>query len=459
LVSPIGTVMKSVAILGGGISGLSAAYYFACLSPKTRITLFESSSRLGGWIQTQTVNGVKFELGPRTLRPEKNVVELLKKLDLQDQIVKISKSHPAAQNRFIWYKDRLGKLPHSLPSIILNYRMPVLAGLASVFLEPFKSRSNLEDESLHDFISRRFDPRIARNLFSAVIGGIYAGDTTKLSARSTLPSLWNYEREKGSVIRGILGGKTKKIPGFEDVSIFAFKNGMQTLPDRLVEVLNDISTIEIKTGTEVERISKSSFRINVNDQGFSHVVSALPCFSQSRLIPYFPHLATVSVHVVNLYYSTENLVPVDGFGYLVPSSEPNPECLLGVIFDSAIFPGGTKLTIMMGGYHYDSIDQIPDEDQVTKISLAIIKKHLGIKLKPEIINISYHKDCIPQYNVGHWKKIKEAHDNILEKYDGKLSVIGNSVTGVGINDCIRGARKTVENLVQGDRITGLEGCF
>jgi protoporphyrinogen/coproporphyrinogen III oxidase len=169
--------------------------------------------------------------------------------------------------------------------------------------------------------------------------------------------------------------------------------------------------------------------------------------------------------VVNLYYNNPSIVPVHGFGYLIPRSIPwnqNPERALGVIFDSDASIGqdtapGTKITVMLGGHWWDDFDSYPDEAEGAEMAKAILKRHLNIEEEPSIVNVSLQKDCIPQYTVGHDARMKSAHGELLRAFNGKLIVAGNSYTGVGLNDCVRAARDVVMGIKDGtEDFTGLD---
>lgn len=168
--------------------------------------------------------------------------------------------------------------------------------------------------------------------------------------------------------------------------------------------------------------------------------------------------------VVNLYYSDPHLLPERGFGYLIPRSIPfeqNPECALGVVFDSDAVQGqdtasGTKVTVMLGGHWWDAFSSYPDEEEGVNMARAVLHRHLKITDRPAVTRVNLQRECIPQYTVGHEKRMREAHSDLLKGFKGKLAVAGNSYTGVGLNDCVRAARDVVVGLKRGDVVTGLE---
>jgi protoporphyrinogen/coproporphyrinogen III oxidase len=172
----------------------------------------------------------------------------------------------------------------------------------------------------------------------------------------------------------------------------------------------------------------------------------------------------VTVMVVNLFYEDPDILLERGFGYLIPRSIPfdqNPECALGVVFDSDSSIGqdsipGTKVTVMLGGHWWDGFDSYPDEEEAMEMAKSVLQRHLHIDAEPLAAKASLQKDCIPQYTVGHEARLRVAHEDLLSGYQGKLSVAGNSYTGVGLNDCVRGARDVVMDIKDGRRPTGLE---
>jgi protoporphyrinogen/coproporphyrinogen III oxidase len=167
--------------------------------------------------------------------------------------------------------------------------------------------------------------------------------------------------------------------------------------------------------------------------------------------------------VVNLFYSTPNL-SVPGFGYLLPSSIPyeqNPERCLGVVFDSHATPGldtapGTKITVMLGGHWWDGWPSYPNNDDGIAMAKNLLARHLGIKEEPAASHVTLQRDCIPQYTVGHHMRMQKANWELGGDAWRGLSVAGAAFNGVGVNDCVRGARDVVKALGRGRPVTGLE---
>ncbi|KAL8907045.1 MAG: hypothetical protein Q9207_001657 [Kuettlingeria erythrocarpa] len=511
--------VTDVAVLGGGITGLASAYYLAQQLPHSKITLFEGSSRLGGWLRSQQVdvgNGkVVFEQGPRNLRPTRPngwvTLDLVKSLGLEDEVIMTSKQSVAAQNRFIYYPNHLVRMPGPgsslLPTVFTVLQEPVFRGFISASLsEPTKSRGVLEDESIGSFISRRLRPELADNIVSALIHGIYAGDIYQLSIRSVFPFLFHAEKIRGSIAVAIFEGLrlrwpqdvsleaqwaksppvSEKMQAIRESSVFTFRRGIGQLATELETKLREFPNVDIRLQTAVEKLelertadsekiglvsrSRPESSEHPTKNSFTHVVSTISgkaLHNAVRRTPMMCMLAqtpAVTVMVVNLYFSNPSILPVRGFGYLLPRSLPfeqNPERALGVVFDSDASIGqdelpGTKVTVMLGGHWWDDWQAYPDEEMGASMAKAILKRHLGISDEPRAVRVGLQKECIPQYVVGHHERMALGHV-ALQSFNGRLRVAGSSYTGVGLNDCVRSARNVVTGLVEGRKQdTGLE---
>jgi oxygen-dependent protoporphyrinogen oxidase len=389
---------------------------------------------------------------------------------------------------------------------------PVFTGAFRAMLEVTRDPRppSLEDESIASFTNRRFGgPQIGDNIVSAVIHGIYAGDIYQLSAKSIFRRLWDFEHQHGSVTEGaVVGMQSTMAKAKRDISdpkidislrgrlkgasVYTFKGGIGQLSAALEASLRTNPNVEFKIGdkvTSVEYDTESdgiSVRIpctphtskvntgqiktalNQAPETYTQAISALSGKTLSTLAPSVLSLSSmhaVTIMVVNLYYSNPNILPERGFGYLIPRSIPfeqNLECALGVVFDSDAVQGqdtvpGTKVTVMLGGHWWNGFSSYPDEDEGAARAITVLRRHLKIDVEPDAVNVGLRKDCIPQYVVGHEKRMKAAHGELMQGFKGKLKVAGNSYTGVGLNDCVMAARDVVMAIKRGGGGgTGLE---
>ncbi|XP_071941581.1 protoporphyrinogen oxidase-like [Antedon mediterranea] len=488
--------VRNFVVLGGGISGLSAAYYLQmslnglkhqrCLN---KVTVLENSPRIGGWIEsTQLNNGAIFEHGPRSLRPfgvGRASLDLVNDLGLSDKVLPVLQTHPGSQNRFIYANGQLHTLPNNLGALFKKQPLFSQRLITTFIKEIFKKKSLKEDESIHSFVSRRFSNDIADYLVDALCIGVFAADCRKLSVRSCFPMLFDAEQSRGSVVLANLSPSKAKQESSLDVqsnhlierstnerwTMWSLEGGLQKLPDKIYETLIDAGVSVIKStactsidfketdaGKKVANVSTSSGNCIEAD----HVLSAIP--SQALTSVLSKHNSTfrdalssmdaVDVAVVNLQYNG-NILKQQGFGYLIPSNQQSK--LLGVIFDSCTFPSNdsqdspsTRLTCMMGGSwfqeHFGSVTSV-DNDHLLTVAKDNIKDHLGIV--DELINtaVKIHQKCIPTYKPGHFKVLENLESHIIDERL-PLSLLGSSYYGVSVNDCINNSRNAVNQIIQ-----------
>ncbi|KAI4459165.1 protoporphyrinogen oxidase [Holotrichia oblita] len=452
----------SKVVLGGGLSGLSAAYYAINKFPNQVITLLEKSDRLGGWLKsTRQDDGSIFEQSARTIRPSgeagANTLQLLNELGLNHEIVPILKNSPAALNRMIYVNGKLHLLPNSLGSLFKKQ-------------EPFSNLFIDNDESLYSFVDRRFGTEIADYLISPMVCGICGGNAKEISVKFLMKSIFEKEQEYGSVTRGIIADffnkKEKVTPVYtqleqrantEKWSVYSFKNGIETLPNALrKEVSSKGVKIDLNQDIQEIEVHKKSILVNKADGTVllaNHLISCIPALSLAPLLkkqhPYLSKMLssfeTASMCVVNLKYN-KKLLQQEGFGFLVAPKENLP--LLGVIYDSCCFPyeDSTILTAMLGGFKFNTyFNEKTTAEEVLSIVTKNLEKILNISDQPDNFKVSILNQCIPQYTVGHSKKIGLIEDYLRDN-DLPLSLCGASYYGVGVNDVILSAKKAVDGL-------------
>ena len=171
---------KRALILGAGISGLSLAWYLEKNQPELEVVLVEKSDRVGGWLKTENIKGFHFELGPRTFKASRcpDLLHLVKELGLEREIIW---SDDAAKKRYIWSNGTLNALPSNPLEFLFS---PLTKGVLRALIHELFAPTYSGDESVKDFISRRFSPTVAENLFEPLMLGIYAGDIHSLSAEA-----------------------------------------------------------------------------------------------------------------------------------------------------------------------------------------------------------------------------------------------------------------------------------
>lgn len=394
--------MKKIVIIGAGISGLAAAWFHKKRGHS--VTIVEKSSRAGGWIRSFHEQGFIFEQGPRgfhTAGKGKKTLELALELGLEKELITASKK---ACKRYI---ARNGTL--NLVSLPFFFRLAMTRALLRDLSTPASER---EDESIADFCLRRFNTKITNNLIDPFVKGIFGANAEELSMRSCFPSVWKAEK-KGSVLLHLKRQKS---------SLFSFRQGMQTLTDRLAEKLEN----SILYNASIINIQNQGVQLSDRFLEADLLVSAIAPHALCQITGRQDPFTYTSLITVNMGWN-EQLLPKKGYGFLIPSSEG--EKILGMTWDSEIFPEQnngpqTRICIMMG-----------EEGEITHAKQAL-KKYLGIEKEPDSQLIGKATKAIPKYLIGHHKRIKYFQN--LHSFQ----LIGNSVNGVGINDCIESAWKS-----------------
>ncbi|KAG0368517.1 hypothetical protein BGZ54_001779 [Gamsiella multidivaricata] len=325
---------------------------------------------------------------------------MIKSLHLASKLEPVPKTSPAAKNRYIYAHNKLHMLPSSIEGALTH---PLITPkLPRAALDLVKGGSGQEDESIESFVSRRFGRGFSDELISAMVHGIYAGDVSKLSVRSTFGMLYHLEKDYGSVVMGMMMGggnvetpwdktlKEKIVATMPDVtefvdktSIYSFTDGLEELSRALEKDLVMGGRVKILKDAQVEKLDfdhtnrtvKASISVSIKDQDpvyANTVISALPPRALHDLLPIshpeLIHNPSVTVAVVNLVYDAKQArLASPGFGYLIPRSEnsaANYQGLLGIVFDSCAIPSQDmgpsrdqtlKLTAMIGGHMFDDV--------------------------------------------------------------------------------------------------------
>eukprot|EP00090_Calanus_glacialis_P005667 TRINITY_DN14382_c0_g1_i1.p1 TRINITY_DN14382_c0_g1~~TRINITY_DN14382_c0_g1_i1.p1 ORF type:complete len:468 (+),score=114.37 TRINITY_DN14382_c0_g1_i1:50-1453(+) len=463
----------TLCVLGGGIAGLTAAHYALNNPAVKRIVVLESSSRLGGWIQTtRNPDGVLYEKGPRTVRPAgpqgANTLALVEDLGLADSVRPITYSHPSSTNRLVLVGGKLHKLPSTLSSVFRNLP-PFSRPLAlAVFKDLLSPRIKCEDTSLYEFVARRLGNDIAQYAIDPMVRGICAGDSKQVSVHFIAKYLHQMEQETGRITFGVARDYLKglvvkpEVPMAEHLelvkqargekwAVWGLENGLESLVETLQKSLIDRG-VEIKTGVSVENIALNNRQVVVScddDISCDKLVLALPAFKAAPLVQgisselgsLLASIPFVDVALVNIEYKGK-VLDHQGFGFLVPSNQP--EQLLGCIYDSCTFPQGnrTVLTVMIGGAWYREMVGSKTADEVQIMAVEEISRILNIKASPVRCDTSILPQCIAQYTVGHRDRVEKARA-VISKSDLPLALAGSSYDGPGINDTIVSAKNSV----------------
>ena len=449
--------MQKVAIIGGGISGLSAAW--ALQKKAIAFILFEASDRVGGAIRTLHEADCLIEAGPNSLSgPHSELDRLITELGLQSEYCA---AHAEANNRFVVRNGQPIALPHSLLSFL---RTPLFSPRAKwrLLAEPFIRSKAAPGESLAAFAQRRLGKEPLAYALNPFVSGIYAGDPEALCVETAFPTLLQMEKEHGSLLRALLHrAKQRRRSGEprKPRTIYSFTQGMQTLPNRLAEKIGDA----IQTHHPITSIQQEDGAWLIENQRYSDIILTLPAYAQTQLdapfdLSFLASIRYPAVTSLSLLYRRDQLThPLNGFGMLVPACEER--FILGVLFPSSIFPDRAPdecalLTVFVGGDRTPERAHLPEADLISRVE-ADLQDLLGLNGHAQHVRISRWEQAIPQYT----QEIKACHsqlDDIESDFPG-IHFAGNYRDGISIAQAIESGRKVAERIIE-RHSSGKETC-
>jgi protoporphyrinogen/coproporphyrinogen III oxidase len=460
--------MKRIAIIGGGIAGLSAAFYLEKArraGADLQWALFEKSDRLGGVIQTERHDGFVIEAGPDSfLSIKPDASRLCQELGIADQLIT---SNDASRKTYILVKGKLLPIPQGLEFMVPTRIWP----MATTPLFSFKTKlrmatelfssaqENAADESVGDFVRRHFGQEMVDRVAEPLLAGVYGGNAERLSIRAVLPRFAEMERQHGSLVRATLRAKAqpKGGPGTKPQPLFtSLKNGMQQMVEALAAALPPAS-IRLRQQNMTLRQENDDWQIEsagINER-FQAVLLAVPAPAAAGLLRQFhPSLIEglagieyTSTAAVALAYDQADLPP--GHGFLVPRSESRK--LMACTFVHKKFshraPGDMKLLRC-----FFSSSRMPDlltysDEALQQVARQELKDILGLRAEPIFARTFRWDRAMAQYETGHLDRVA-GMEKIIAAMPG-FHIIGNSFHGIGVPDCIKSARLAVEQITSG----------
>ncbi|HEX8505947.1 MAG TPA: protoporphyrinogen oxidase [Hymenobacter sp.] len=439
-----------IAIIGGGISGLTLGWYLQ--KAGVVYDLFDANAQPGGNLRTwSTPEGYLLETGPNSLQLSEELNELLFDLGLTDQI---QDAAAVSQHRYVLRSGRYQALPSSPPTLLTNgfFSLKAKWRLLQEFRKPAAPIDTTE--TVAHFFRRRFGPEIVDYAVNPFMAGIYAGDPEQLLLHKTFPQLAALEQQHGSVLRGL--AKTGK--GAPRRRIITLKNGLQALTEalatRLIHYQPDTSV------TAISRAADGTYQLELSAAqglaaapGYTHLALALPTYAVAPLLqPLFAHAADAlaAVHyppmgvVFSAYDRSAVSHPLNGFGALHPKVEKTYAA--GSIWTSSIYPervpaGQVLFTTFVGGAQYEEAAREPEAAQQAAVH-AELSRFYGITGAPRWQGRYFWPRSIPQFD----EKIVGAHAAAAELAAENIVTVANWRAGVSVPDCVRHARHVANQL-------------
>jgi oxygen-dependent protoporphyrinogen oxidase len=454
--------VRRVAILGGGIAGLSAAYYLreatAASGEPVEIVLLERSERLGGCLETDREGDALLELGPDSLVTTKPwAMDLLRALRLEGETIGLTPGGYAGVLR----GDRIVPLnegfrfftPTSLRSLATSGLLST-KGLLRAACEPFVPKRRSEtDESLASFVTRRLGREVLDRLAQPLIGGVYSGDPASLSMRATLPQFVEYERKYGSLVRAM-----RAIPPPTRGSVFTtLKGGLGVLVEALATSLGDIARVNADVESATYDAA-SGWTIACADGATVQadaVICALPSYAAAKVLttqnaPLARALAAIRYHsiaTVTLAFDCEPAaIPPTCYGFVVPFVEGRSitACTIVSRKYSGRAPDGTTLVRAFVGGALQPEKFALDDDAMLAAVLRDVRDLLGIDAPPSLVRIRRWAQTMPEYRVGHVALVDSLERSASEIPN--IALAGAAYRGSGVPDTIRTARTAAERV-------------
>ncbi len=455
---------RDVVVIGGGVSGLAAAWQFK--KAGVDVCLIEAHPQIGGCTRTERRDGFLLEKGPFNVMARDTEFEDL--LDDFSDVAPVVTADDAAGKRFIYRNGRIIAVPSNplalltTPLLSPTSRLRILASFVA------GRRASAREETIEEVATRRFGRQVSDTMISAVVGGIFAGDIRKLSLRACFPKVGLIDRENRSLFMGGLGAfrRAKAARGDKPRrwrGLISVEGGIGALTSAVGERLGPSCTLDRKV--DAIRSVEGGYEITVTQPDghtgtitCNRVVLATPAFEAARLLePMVPEATRIinsiecaSLVVLNIgFKATDVGHPMNGYGFLVPHDEPDFP-LLGVLWADSVFPqhapAGHRLIRVFVGGSRDPQAAERSEEEVLGIAMKSLRGLLDIKGPPVLSDVCRYPKTIPQYHVGHVEKIDRL-DALVAEHPG-LHLVGNYLRGISVNDVIAFSARTAQHITQ-----------
>ena len=427
--------------------------------------LYEASSRLGGVLRTEHIDGCVVEAGPDSFISEKPwASELCREVGLGDELIG---SNDADRKTYILVRGRLVEMPDGLMFMVPTKILPT--GLSPLFSWKTKLRMTEElfhppraathDESVAAFVERHYGQEMVDRLADPLLSGVYGGEAANLSVRAVLPRFAEMERKHGSLGRAMLEAR-KKMPiraGKAAPLFTSLKNGMESLADAVVARLAPSALLTNTTVQAVQAEGKTwVVSAGMQSDEFNAVVVALPAQAAAQVMGMTS--AELSHELGAIQYNSSITVALGydrevrralppGFGFLVPRSEGKK--LLAATFVHNKFPHRAPedralLRCFFGGVNAENVWGQPD-DKIVRIVREELQQILGLRSEPLFVRVYRWKSAMAQYGVGHLERI-ERIESVRQQLPG-LALAGNAYRGIGVPDCVRSGRDAAKQVL------------
>jgi oxygen-dependent protoporphyrinogen oxidase len=468
---------ERIAVVGGGITGLSAAHRVLELPQergrRVEVHLLEASDRLGGTIQTRSRDGFLLEEGPDAFITQKPAgMALCRRLGIDSELIG---TNPACRRTLVVHRGRLYPVPEGFLMLAPTRMWPFATSrlfswpgklrMAMDLILPRRDHGDEGDESLASFVRRRLGREALERVAQPLVGGIYTADPETLSLRTTMPRFLDLETKHRSLILGMRKSLPPVAPGGgadsgARYSLFvSFKNGMSALIEKLEARLREDGAVH--TGVSVKRIAREGTQWklefeNAVPQIANAVILTCPANASAAMLRGVD--ATLSDELSAIEYASAGTMTMafrreqvgsdlDGFGFVVPAAERRS--LIAVTYSSVKFPGRApdgwvSMRVFFGGATAPEV-LAWDDATLTDRVLGDLRELIGLVGEPGFVHIRRWPRSMPQYPVGHLHRVHRIREQLAD-HPG-LELAGNAFGGVGIPDCIQSGESAADRLL------------
>lgn len=459
-----------VAVVGGGITGLAAAHRLRELAPEAEVVLLEASSRLGGVLETRQVDGFLLEAAADGfLTTPAAAVNMCQRLDLAESLQSPDARHRRA---FVVCRGRLQPVPEGFTVLAPSRLWPLvtspimsLRGKARAAWEWFvPPRRDDDDESLQSFVCRRFGRQVYERLAQPLVGGIYTADPERLSIEATMPRFRQMEREHRSLLRAMLHNQrtapAQPGSGARYAQFAAPQQGMSSLVAALARQLSP-QTLRLDSPVDaIVPLEASRWLLSIGGPRPERIpvdglIVATPAYQSARMLEQVDGSAAAELReidyascaIVSLGYRRDQIGhALDGFGFVVPLAEDR--MILSCSFASVKYGGRAPedevlLRVFIGGACQAGLLRLR-KSELMALAEAEVSELLAIRGQPSLKHIVYHPRAMPQYHVGHRRRVAGIEAS-LERYP-TLALAGSALHGVGVPSCVQSGESAAERL-------------
>ncbi len=460
---------KNVAIIGAGITGLTSAYYMKKQNPLLNVTIYETTNRPGGKIQTYRKDGYTIELGPESYLGRKTIMtDIANEIGLGNDLI----TNTTGQS-YIYAKNKLYPIPGGsimgIPTDIKPFIKTKLIsplGKLRAGLDLFKKPIEIEDDiSVGDFFRQRLGDEVLENLIEPLMGGIYGTNIDDLSLMSTFPNFKEKEEAFGSLIKGMKDEKEQRIkqrqlyPGAPKGQFKQFKHGLSSFIEALEKAVKN-QGVDIQYNTKVEDIivSQRDYQVVVDGKNevYDGVLVTTPqqvfmqWFNHDPAFDYFNTMDSTTVATVVLAFDEKDIENTyDGTGFVIArtSNTDITACTWTSKKWPFTTPEGKVLIRAYVGKPGDTVVDDHTDEEIVSIVRRDLKQMMTFKGDPEFTIVNRLPKSMPQYHVGHIKQIRKIQEHIKRTYP-RLKITGAPFEAVGLPDCIQKGHNAVDEMLE-----------